>query len=127
MVTNHRGASSQKPFTSRGWQTVSTIAHTTQQAAASVGGKAEDAAFTVGYGLQSLADAIRDKGPHEGVLGGVAASLAKNLESGGTYLQQKGLHGIAGEATNLIRRNPVPALFVGVGLGCLIAHLTARS
>jgi hypothetical protein len=60
-------------------------------------------------------------------LGAAASTLAGGLESGGHYLQEEGLQGIAADVTNMIRRNPVPAMLVGVAVGFLIARVTARS
>jgi len=34
---------------------------------------------------------------------------------------------MADDVTDLIRRNPIPALFVGIGLGFLLARLTTSS
>jgi len=89
--------------------------------------RADSAVHSVGSGMEHLADKIRDKGPHEGVLGTATNRLASTLESGGHYLQEEGLAGMAEDLTNVIRRNPVPALFVGIGLGFLLARATSRS
>ena len=56
------------------------------------------------------------------MFGSASSSLAHSLESGGRYLQEEGLKGIADDMTNLIRRNPIPALFVGIGIGFLLAR-----
>ena len=47
-------------------------------------------------------------------------------ENTGRYLQEEGLKGIAEDVTNLIRRNPIPALLAGVGVGFLIGRITTR-
>lgn len=44
------------------------------------------------------------------------------MESTGEYLEEKGLSGMAGDVTDLIRRNPLPALLIAVGIGFLIAR-----
>jgi len=105
----------------------SEVIHKAKQAARKISGKAEDATYAVGGKMKSFADTIRDKGPQEGMMAGFTQSVASNLESGGDYLQRKGLNGIAREATNLMRRNPLPTLLVGLGLGCVLARLTTRS
>jgi hypothetical protein len=92
--------------------------------ASNVGHKAEDATAAVGSGMQSLAGSIRENLPNSGVLGSASKSLAGTLESGGRYLQDEGLEGVANDLTNLIRRNPIPALFVGIGIGYLLARST---
>jgi len=86
--------------------------------------KTDSAIHSVGSGMETLADKIRDKGPHEGVLGKASDRLAKGLESGGHYLQEEGIANIAEDLTDVIRRNPIPALVVGIGLGFLLARAT---
>jgi hypothetical protein len=56
------------------------------------------------------------------MLGSAASRVADTLESGGKYLEQEGLTGMAGDVTNLIKRHPVPALLIAVAVGVLIAR-----
>ena len=86
----------------------------------------KDATKTVGGGMESLGGTIRDKGPHSGVLGSATSAVAGTLESGGRYLHEQGLSGIADDVTNTIRRHPVPALLIAVGLGFLCARAFGR-
>jgi hypothetical protein len=53
-----------------------------------------------------------------------ASGVASALDSSGRYLEEQGLSGMADDVTNLIRRNPIPAMLIGVGLGFLLARLT---
>jgi hypothetical protein len=92
--------------------------------ASNVGHKAEEAASSVGGSMRSLAGTIKQTMPQKGVLGQASSAVADSLEGGGRYLQEEGLKGIAGDFTNLIRRNPIPALLVGIGIGFLIARAT---
>jgi hypothetical protein len=94
--------------------------------ASGAGQKAEGAVSSLAGGMASLAGTIREKAPHEGLLGKASSSVAGTLESGGRYLQQEGLSGMADDATNLIRRNPIPAVLIGVGIGFLIARSLPR-
>lgn len=103
------------------------VAGRARDAASSLGSRAEDATFSVGNTMQSLAGTMRDKVPQGGMLGNVASTVAGTLESSGRYLQQEGLQGMAESVTNMIRRNPIPAMIVGVGLGCFLARVTSRS
>lgn len=102
----------------------STAATKAGEAASFVGDKAQQATSAVGAGMQSLAGTIREHTPHEGVMGSASKAVAETLESGGRYLQQEGLKGIADDTTNLIRRNPIPAVLIGIGLGFLLARAT---
>jgi hypothetical protein len=88
--------------------------------------KVDDAAGMVGEGLTSLARNVRDRAPHEGVLGSAAGAVASGIESTGRYLKDEGLSGMADDAVNLIRNHPIPALLVGVGLGFLLARALSR-
>jgi hypothetical protein len=103
------------------------VAGKAKEVASAVGHKAEDATHAFGSGMQSLAGTLREHTPEGGVLGAATGSVASSLESGGKYLQQEGLSGIAGDITALIRRNPLPALLVGVGVGFILARATMRS
>jgi hypothetical protein len=95
-----------------------------QDAAATLGQKAEDATAAVGCGMQSLAGTIREKIPQGGKLGEASAAVARSLDQGGRYLEKEGLQGIGDDLTNLVRRNPIPALLLGIGVGYLLARAT---
>jgi len=103
------------------------VADRAMDVASTVGKRADDATQSVGSGMKSLAGTMRENLPHEGVLGTASSTVAKGLEAGGRYLEKEGLSGIASDMTNLIRRNPIPALLVGIALGFLISRATHRS
>jgi len=96
-----------------------------KDAAGTVGTKAEDYTASAGSGLRSAAGAIRENAPHSGMLGSAASGVASGLESAGRYLEENKLSGIANDLTDMIRRNPVPALLVGIGVGFLLARATS--
>jgi len=114
-------------LTQKAGDAASFVGKKAEDAASFVGKKAEDATSAMGSGMKSLADTIREKGPEGGTLGSATSAVASTLESGGRYLQEHGLSGIGGDMANLIKRNPIPALLVGIGLGFLIARATTRS
>jgi len=58
------------------------------------------------------------------MLGSAANRVADTLESGGKYLEQEGLSGMAGDLTDLVKKNPIPALLIAVAVGVLIARAT---
>jgi ElaB/YqjD/DUF883 family membrane-anchored ribosome-binding protein len=103
------------------------VADRAKDAASTIGNKAEDATHSVGKSMESLAGTLREKLPNQGVLGTASSSVASGLESSGRYLEEEGLQGMAEDMTNLIRRNPVPAVLVGIALGFLLARITSRS
>ena len=97
-----------------------------KSATTAAGQKADAAASAVGEGMTSLAHSIREKAPHEGMIGSASSRVASGLESGGRYLQKEGFHGMMDDLTQLIRSNPLPALLIGVGIGFLLAQTGRR-
>jgi len=116
-----------KEAASHAGQAVSGMASAAGQAAgnaaSAVGHKAEDITAKAGRGMQSLGEKIREKGPESGFLGTATEKVAGALESSGQYLEEKNLHGMAEDITGLIRRNPIPALLIGIGVGFLLARV----
>jgi len=87
---------------------------------------ADNATSRVGSRVESMADKLRDNAPREGVVHDAASKVADTLERSGRYLQEEGLSGMANDLTGVIKRNPIPALLVGIGIGYLIAHALRR-
>jgi hypothetical protein len=87
---------------------------------------ANQATSAVGEQLGSLADVIRDKAPREGTAGRAATAVADKLEAAGAYLQETKVEHVAGDVTELIRRYPMAALLLGLGIGYLVARSTRR-
>ena len=87
---------------------------------------AAQVATTVGETIGSLAEAIREKAPHEGAVGTAATAVADKLDVAGSYLQKKDLNHVLGDVSGMIRRYPVPSLLIGLGIGYLLARSTRR-
>jgi len=104
----------------------STVASKTEDAASYVAHKAEDATTAVGQNMKNLAGTIRSNAPHEGMLGTAGSAVASTLESCGRELEEHGLSGVADDLTSMVRRNPVPAVLIGIGLGFLLARTFAK-
>ncbi len=100
----------------------STAAEKAKDAAHVAGDKADDAVAAVGSGMKSLAGSVREHLPSHGMLGSASSAVARGLENSGRYLEEEGISGIAEDMTNLIRRNPIPAVLIGIGLGFLVAR-----
>jgi len=107
-------------------EAASTAGHKVQDAAAAVGHRAEDATAAVGRGLETAADTVREKLPHEGMLGRASEAVADTLDRTGRYIEEKNIRGIANDVTEVIRRNPIPAVLVAVGLGFLLGRTLRR-
>jgi len=116
------------------------VGHDVAQKARDVGGDLADAgrsaynaatkavdntAGSAGQGVESLAGKVREFGPREGMMGQATETVAHTLERGGQYLQNEGFTGMAGDLTEMIKRNPIPALLFGVGIGFVLARLTS--
>lgn len=87
--------------------------------------KADDAMTSTGQGMQNLAQTVRDNAP-SGTVGEIATNAASALEKGGAYLQQSDPTAVRNDLEELIRRNPIPSLLVGLGIGFLLARALGR-
>jgi hypothetical protein len=115
------------------------VGHKAEDAAAYMGHRAEDAAdyaaqksgesmSKAGAGLRSLGGSVRESGPESGIGHGATAAVADGLENTGRYLEEQGVKEMVEDLTNLIRRNPIPALLIGAGAGYLFGRaMTPRS
>ena len=115
-----QAADKAKDLAGQAGEAVSSAAHV-------VGQKAEDATASVGHGIQNLAGQVRDSGPKEGVLGTASRTVADGLESAGKYVEDKNLSGMMDDVTGLIKRNPIPALLLGLGIGFLVGRALSSS
>jgi len=86
---------------------------------------ADSAAARAGDSLDSLGNRVREYGPSGGMLGQATEGVASSLERGGDYLREEGLTGMASDVTEMIKRNPIPALLCGIGIGFILARLTS--
>ena len=106
-------------------EVASNVGDKARQAATAAGRGAEDATHRLGSSMESLAGSVRENAPGTGYLGSAASHVADSLESGGRYLREEGLSGVADDLTGMIRRNPIPALLLGIGVGFLLARATS--
>jgi len=102
------------------------MADKAKDAATFVGEQAECATSAVGSTMESLGQAIRSHQPAQGMLHNAGEAVASRLDSGSRYLEQHGLAGIGDDITEMIRRNPIPALLIGVGIGAVLARMVRR-
>jgi hypothetical protein len=91
-------------------------------AAEKVGG----ATKAVGEKMSSWAGTLRDRAPQEGTMGSAAKTVADQLESAGSYLQDHTVDNMARDLTSLIRRYPMQAMLVGLGIGYLMSRRSVR-
>jgi len=107
-------------------QAASSAMSKAQELASTASKRVDEATAALGERVRSAAGTLREHGPHEGMLGTATGSVADSLERSGRYIQEEGILGMAEDVTELIRRNPIPAMLVGVGIGFLLAKMTRR-
>lgn len=91
------------------------------QAACEVGKKADNLTASAGVGIQGLSDRLGQNTPQTGMLGNASQAVAKGLHGGGEYLADAKLSGMTEDIAQLIRRNPIPAVLLAIGLGWFVA------
>lgn len=107
-------------------QGASTLGQKAQDMAGAASHKADQALSSVGEGMSSLAGTLREKAPQEGMLGSAASAVAQGLESSGHYLQEHGLSDIGADINGLVRRYPLAAVGIALGLGFMLGSALRR-
>ncbi len=92
------------------------------QAACDVGRKADDLTARAGVGIQELGDRLSHNVPHEGLLGGASQSVVRAVKGSGEYLENAKLSGITEDIAQVIRRNPIQAVLIAIGLGWYVGR-----
>jgi uncharacterized protein YjbJ (UPF0337 family) len=88
------------------------VAATVTSAAQDVASRVTETAGTAATKAQELA-------------GSAATAVTDTVAAVGARVQEKGLQGLSGDLTDLIRRYPVPALLVGLGIGYVLGRSVA--
>jgi hypothetical protein len=107
-------------------QAASAAKEKAQELASSASKRVDEATAALGERVKSVAGSLRERGPQEGVLGSATGAVADSLDTAGRYIQEEGLVGMAEDITELIRRNPIPAMLVGIGIGFMLARVLRR-
>jgi len=68
-------------------------------------------------------DTVRHQGPESGMLGSASHAVADTLDHTGKYIEDRNLSGMMDDVTGLIKRNPIPAVLVGLGVGFLLGRV----
>jgi len=84
--------------------------------------KADDLTAAAGHEVRDAANALRQKGPHEGMAGRASAAVADALQGGGRYLEEAKLTGAASDLTEVIRTHPIPTMLICLGLGYCVGR-----
>ena len=107
-------------------QAASSATSKAQELASTASKRVDEATAALGERVRSAGSTLRERGPHDGMLGTATGTVADSLERTGRYIQEEGILGMAEDVTELIRRNPIPAVLVGVGIGFMLAKLLRR-
>ena len=96
------------------------VAATVTSAVQGVASSVTETVGTAATKAQEIAGSAATKAQE---MAGSAATVVTDTAAGvGTYVQEKGLQGLSDDLTQLIRRYPVPALLVGLGIGFVLAR-----
>jgi len=91
--------------------------------AATVTSAAQDAASSMPETAGTAATPTHEKGG-----GGAAATVVTDTVAGAAaYLQEKGVQALPGDLARLIRRYPVPAVLIGLGIGLLLGRTLGKA
>jgi uncharacterized protein YjbJ (UPF0337 family) len=84
--------------------------------AAAVTAGAQDVASTVTETAGTAAAKAQERA------GAAATAVTGTLAGAGTYVQETGVQALPGDLVGLIRRYPVPALLIGLGIGFVLGR-----
>jgi len=104
----------------------SSALHSAENAGSYVSHRADDARHAMGTGIKSMGESLKSAAP-EGMMHDAACSLAGSLESTGRYLEDHGLTAMTEDLTSVIKRNPIPSVFIAAGIGFLLAKACTSS
>ena len=102
---------------------VSAVGAMASQAACDAGKRADDLTASAGASIHGLGDRLSKNAPHDGMLGRASQAVARGVQHSGEYLEESKLSGMSEDVTQLIRRYPVPAILIGIGLGWCVARI----
>jgi hypothetical protein len=92
-----------------------------EQIASATATRAKEMTSNLGHKVKEFAGRIRERSPQEGVRN-TTTKFADTLETAGTYLEEKSFEGMADDLAGVIRRYPLQAVLVGVGIGFLLSR-----
>ncbi len=123
-VANVGDAASQAVHVAREFasETSCAVGSIANQAVCDVSQKANDLTANAGAGIKGLGDKLSQNAPRSGLVGNASQSVAKAVHDGGQYMEDAKFTGMVEDVAHLIRRNPIPAVFLAIGLGWVVAR-----
>ena len=105
----------------------SSAMHSAENAASYMGTCADDTRSSVGSSIKQMGESLRSATPEDSMMHDAAGSVASTLETAGQYISEHGFDNMAEDMTNMIRRNPIPAVCIAAGIGFLLARASTSS
>jgi hypothetical protein len=89
--------------------------------------KSAGVAATASSAAQDVAARVTETGgtaatKAQELAGSAVTAVTDTVAAVGAHVQEKGLQGLSGDLTDLIRRYPVPALLIGLGIGYVLGR-----
>ena len=92
------------------------------RAACDIGKEADHLTAGAGTCIEGLGDRLSRNAPHTGFLGNTSQAVAGAVKESGEYLQSAKLSGMTEDVAHLVRRNPIPAIVIAIGLGWFVGR-----
>jgi uncharacterized protein YjbJ (UPF0337 family) len=89
--------------------------------AATVTSAAQDVASNVAETAGTAASTAQE------MAGAAATAVTDTVAGTGAYVQEKGVQALPGDLVELIRRYPVPAVLIGLGIGVLLGRTLGKA
>ncbi len=100
----------------------SAVSEMVEQAACNVSEKADELAANAGVRIQEMGARFRNNAPRTGALAAASEAVAETVRGGGEYLEDAKLTGMVEDFAKMIRRNPIPAICIAMGLGWFVGR-----
>jgi ElaB/YqjD/DUF883 family membrane-anchored ribosome-binding protein len=84
------------------------------------GERVDHARESVGEGLESMGSGLKERGRS------ASEVVGDKLEAAGHYLREHDFSGMADSMKDVVRRHPMQSVFVGIGLGFVLARAMRR-
>jgi uncharacterized protein YjbJ (UPF0337 family) len=96
------------------------------------GEKAAGVAATVTSAAQDVASSVAETAgtaatQAQEMAGAAATAVTDTVARAGTYVQEKGVQALPGDLAGLIRRYPVPAVLIGLGIGFWLSRTLGKA
>jgi uncharacterized protein YjbJ (UPF0337 family) len=96
------------------------------------GGRTAGVAATVTSAAQDVASGMAETAgtaatQAQEMAGAAATAVTDTVARAGTYVQEKGVQALPGDLAGLIRRYPVPAVLIGLGIGFWLSRTLGKA